>query len=130
MTRRDSVRVLKIALDFLAPMRLKQIPDQHEWSAYLTAQLSQESDHNLTVDIPFDQDLEEQLDASLGGAEAQGGDHRNLPLASSPVDQHRGPTQRRPGPTDQRSQHQPGFIEKYEMRPELSRFFLSGPTYP
>jgi len=96
----------------------------------MTAQLSQESDHHLTVDIPFDQNLKKQLDASQSGTEAQGGDHRNLPLASGPVDQHRCLSQRRPGPTDQRGQHQPGFIKKYQMCSELSRFFLFGPTYP
>jgi hypothetical protein len=130
MTWCDTMSTLEIRMDLFAPMRLEEIPHQDDGSTDLSSQLPQEADDHLAGDIAFAEYVEKQLNASHRGAETQSCDDRDLPLASRTMDQDGSLAQRRPGPTDQGSHHEPCFIEEYEVCSEVFRFFLSGPTCP
>jgi hypothetical protein len=126
----DTMSALEIRLDLFAPMRLEEIPHQDDRSTGLSPELPQETDDHLAGDIAFAEYVEKQLNASHRGAETQSCDDRDLPLASRTMDQDGSLAQRRPGPTNQGSHHEPCFIDEDEVCSKAFRFFLPGPTCP
>ena len=120
---------LVLANEFLdddTPMDGAAIPEQHNRSAQMAQQVTQESDDLHPGNIgTVETEVESKSLARRG--DGDGGDGRN-PLPAVAVSKDRGTADRCPSLAHVRNEEESAFVEEYEMGPKSLGFFLTPAT--
>ena len=87
-------------------------------------QLFGERQHGLGVEILLDEQLKIEPDDAAPWADAEGGDHRDLPAVTADVPEHRRPSAQPPRAAHHGQQEQPAFVEEDQPRAQGVGFFL------
>ena len=113
-------------LDDDTPMNGAAIPQQHNRSAQMAQQVTQEADDLHPRNIgTVETEVKSKPLARRG--DGDGGDGRN-PLPAVAVSKDRGTADRRPGLAHVRDEEESAFVEEYEMGPKSLGFFLTRAT--
>ena len=113
-------------LDDDTPMDSAAVPQQHNRSAQMAQEVTQESDDLHPGNIgTVEAEVKSKPLARRG--DGDGGDGRNS-LPAVAVSKDRGTADRRPGLAHVRNEEEAAFVEEYEMGPKSLGFFLTPAT--
>ena len=110
--------------DVSRAVRIGAVPDEHHPRAQMPMELFGEGEDGLGIEVLLDEQLEIQTDSPAVGADAQGGDHRDLPAMTADVPEHRGPSSGTPRAPHDRQEEQPAFVDEDQPRAQAVGFFL------
>lgn len=113
-------------LDDDAPVDGNAVPQEYNWSAQVPEKVTQESEDFHAGDVGA---VETEVKSKSPPRRGDGkrGDGRN-PIPLTAVFENRRLTDRCPGLSHVRNEKEPAFVEKYEMGPKSSGFFLYAGT--
>ena len=110
--------------DVSRAVRIGSVPDEHHPRAQMPIQLFGEGEDGLGIEILLDEQLKIQTHSPALRADAQGGDHRDLPAMTADVPEHRGPSSGPPRAPHHRQEEQPAFVDEDQPRAQAVGFFL------
>jgi len=100
------------------------VPDEHHPRAQLPIQLLGEGEDRLGIEVLLDEKLKIQPDRSAVRADAQGGDHRDLPAMPADVPEHWGLSAGPPRAPHHGQKEQAAFVNEDQPRAQAVGFFL------
>jgi len=122
----DGARVdpRKEIADVRRAVRIGSVPDEHHPRAQMPIELFDEGKNGRGIEVLLDEQLKIQADRPAVRADAQAGDHRDLPAMTADVPEHWGPSAGTPRAPHHRQEEQPAFIDEDQPRAQAVGFFL------
>ena len=99
-------------IDQLTEVRLEAIPDEEDGRAQLVLQVFEKVHHALGIEVGIGEQAKVKRHAITCGADAQGGDRRDLLMTSRALPEYRGVPAQAPRAAHERGHQEPRFVEK------------------
>jgi len=110
--------------DVRGAVRIGSVPHEHHPGTQMPIELFGERKDGVGIEVLLDEQLKIQTDSPAVRADAQGGDHRDLPTMTADVPEHRGPSSGTPCAPHDGQEEQPGFVDEDQPRVQAVGFFL------
>ena len=110
--------------DVRRAVRIGSVPNEHHPRAQMPIELFGEGEDGLGIEVLLDEQLKIQTDSPAVRADAQGGDHRDLPAMTADVPEHRSPSSGTPRAPHHRQEEQPAFVDEDQPCAQAVGFFL------
>lgn len=109
-------------------VRIGTIPDQCHRRPQMPSEVFTEGQHGRSIEVFLDEQLEIQADGAPLGADAEGGDHRDLSAVTADVPEDRRAAARPPR-SSHHGQQQPAFVaEDQPCAQAVGLFLMRGPS--
>ena len=105
-------------------VRIGTIPYECHRRPQMPRELFTEGQHGLSIEVFLDEQLERPADGAPLGADAEGGDHRDLSAVTADVPEDRRAAARPPRSSHHGQQKQPAFVDEDQPCAQALGFFL------
>lgn len=112
-------------IDELTEVRLETIPDEDDGRAQLVLQVLEKVHHTRGIDVGIGKQAKVERHAIACGADAQGGDGRDLLMTAHALPEYRGVPAQAPGAAHERSHQQSRFVEKDQRGVQAGGVFFT-----